>query len=107
VERETSDARWHATRIDAAGVLAMRQISLGSQDAIFQRLREGGEEAVRLFMQTCIDRNRSGGMEAVEAWIGEALPELPGEETYVLVISLMDLLLSTWDIETESSNVLQ
>jgi len=43
----------------------MGQISFRSQDAIIQRLREGGEEAVR---RSCnlYRRNRSGGMEAVE-----------------------------------------
>jgi hypothetical protein len=75
---------------------------VGSREKILDTLRLGGSGAVEAFIESCVSIHEADGADAVNRWIAVALPVLPAAERAALVTTLVDSLVSNYDIEFEA-----
>jgi hypothetical protein len=74
---------------------------MDTREKVVDLLRMGGLGAVTAFIENCVSIHEADGADAVGQWIAVALPLLPEAERAALVATLVDSLLSEYEIEFE------
>jgi hypothetical protein len=70
-----------------------------NRDVVVEILRQGGAQAISLFLQVGLELRRSGGTSEVNDWIQHGLSALPETEHCALVGMLIEVLDENYDVE--------